>query len=413
MGQITAKIILYTYDPPTKKGFSIKVLLTKDRKTKPIHLKIHSKKEDWNFETNRPNSSHPEFEKIYKKVNNVDLSLLSIVSQNCTIEQAIEIIEGTAIRTKFSSLSEFAELYFDELRSVKRIGTAENYKTGLAAFKNYLMVDEVFFTDVTYANLKAFRTYKEKIAEDPRKTASTIHNYFRGIRALWNEAARRDKEVLNLEYPFKVGLMPKLKKRPVRRSAEKTLFEYLYTLEPAPYSITFHAKNLSILCFLLGGIDFVDLSLLTWSNIKDGRLKYYRHKLQDGYQINNLIVPEANEILSIYQRPSKAKDSDRIFPFIPLVTDPLKYKDYKNFRTRIYRGVRRLCSENEDLKNEAFNTKYPRATFSTTGKRMFIDRELIKEMMGHESQDEAEDYKGEFELSEKDQAILRITALGI
>lgn len=412
MSQITAKLLLFDYKTETKKGFPIKIILSKYRKQKPYHLKIYSSRENWDLKSNFPNNKHPDFEDVFNKVEQAKTKINKIIKENCSIEQAIKILDDTAVKTSFKSLSEFAEIYFQELKKNKRSGTADNYKTGLNSFKNYLLKDEVLFEDVTYPNLKAFRTYKEQISSDPRKTASTIHNYFRGIRALWNEAKKRDSEILKLEYPFKGGIMPKLKKRPKRRSAEKAVFEYLYSLKPVPYSINYQAKDLALLCFLLGGIDFVDLSLLTWADIAGGRIKYYRHKLQDGYQIDNLIVPEAIEILNNYPRSFKTEDSKRIFAFIPLVTDPEQYNLYKSYRTRVYRAVRRMLAANEDLKDELYNSKYPRATFSTTGKRLFIDRELIKELMGHELLDDAELYKGDFEQSEKDQAILKITVFG-
>lgn len=220
----------------------------------------------------------------------LDLKLLEIEKRNLPIPEAVGFLDHGEVGSS-KTFTQFAEGYFNDLKSAGRAGTAFAYSTAIKQLQNFLVLEDIPFEAINYEVLWSFRVYKENAGV----SASSIHNYLRSLRVIWNQAISRGL-IDERKYPFKRGLLPKMRKT-TKRAVDKAVFHYLLNLDLEPWTMPWHSRNLFCLQFLLGGVDLVDLVLLKKSQLDDGRIKFFRHKVKDGFEIDNLIVLPAAEIL--------------------------------------------------------------------------------------------------------------------
>jgi integrase len=154
------------------------------------------------------------------------------------------------------------------------------------------------------------------------------------------------------------------------------------------YSGEYHYDNYCWLCFLLGGIDLVDLVNLRWDvHVKKGRLNFERFKGGTSEIIDNMIPKEAEYILKQYS------DS---YPYLINANG----KNYENLRHNYIVRFRKYL---KSIGIESyFSSKTPRYTFSSIGKELGLNRLTIMEIMGHSIGDTHAIYEGKFHNKMKD-----------
>ena len=112
----------------------------------------------------------------------------------------------------------------------------------------------------------------KKLAEN------TIGIRFRTLRVVYNLAI--EKKIVNSEdYPFRSYKVSKLHQETAKRSITKEEIHRIINYEIS--SKKFYkrlALDLFTFSYLMGGINFMDMALLTSDNIIDNRLVYFRKK---------------------------------------------------------------------------------------------------------------------------------------
>lgn len=153
--------------------------------------------------------------------------------------------------------------------------------------------------------------------------------------------------------------------------------------------------NYFLLCFFLGGLDFIDIANIKKEHIKRGRIQFTRFKGNTREIINNFIFPEAQRILDQF-----ANDSE-------FLTDIYQYKDFASCRNNY---LKRYRNEIEALGiTSYFSSKTPRYSFIHIGSReLYQNRDIIKELVGHSQNDITSIYEGKFPDKIKDEVHRKI-----
>ena len=112
------------------------------------------------------------------------------------------------------------------------------------------------------------------------------------------------------------SIFPRLKLRKERNEKRHLTIDEIKTLQgyDAPAnSHKYHAKNMFLLSFYIGGARWEDVLLLECSHIKNGSLHFTMGKTGKQYQI--ALLPEAREIIDRYA--NRSGESKFIFPLMP------------------------------------------------------------------------------------------------
>lgn len=376
----------------TKKGFSIILYINLNGKRKNISTKYYTLIKDWNKDKIEPKKSHPQ----YLELLNYLFELKYKINQIGNIKKYYSI--DKVLSDLFTGKSDDFMSFWKELIS-------EHKKNGLKKAKNYEEVYNIVskyqsviaFEELNYSFLIKFRDYKLNNG----CSANGVHSYLRTFRTIYNEAIRREiflpKQFIS---PFK-GVLPTLtatKDKFFTVSEMKLINSNItgdnnvlikgFNSTEATKSRRYHYHNYFMLCFLLGGIDFIDLANLRYDlHVKNGRIKFERFKGGTTERIDNFIPPKALEILDLYKNES----------LFLINVDLMKYESLRNnYQKRFGKWLKSIGIDSY------FGTKTPRYTFIDIGKQLLLNRDVIMELTGHKRGDVHSVYEGKFPYNIKD-----------
>lgn len=380
-----------------KKGHPIvlSIFISKTDRAYPA-LNYYSFSKDWDFQKNIPKKTHPQFNIISTYIYELNLKInkIQISDRKKTAKQIQNLILGN-----YECIYAFWEERIEEEKQLlenKKIevhsgGNAYVYKTCLSVWKNFKAT--LLYEDITYDMLTRFKREKSETCN-----AGGINYYIKTLRAIYNEAVKRGIYTPeNSISPF----------NNIMEVSSKTKDKFLSIDE---MKIVFANKNehhfyqFFKLCFLLGGLDFIDIASLEKSHLKNGRLKFERFKGNTKEQIDNFIFPEALEILKKFDNP----ESKFLLP--------IHQYSYKPYRDKSVRKMREFLEEIE-ITSYA-DSKTPRYSFIQIGsKELYLNRDIVKEIVGHSNNDTHAIYEGKFPVKIKDEvhrkiidSVLEITA---
>lgn len=178
--------------------------------------------------------------------------------------------------------------YFDKVAALKTDHTRESYVTTKKRLAGYCDVDNLRFTDMSYAWFEAFVNILEK---DGLKR-NTVAKYLKVIKTVI-KYAEEDGVAINKAYT-KVNSRAETD-TPMRNLPIETLRRIRDTKVKGK---TERFKDAFMLSFYLIGINMADLLALPKDCIVNGRLNYKRAKTGKNYSIK--IEPEARAIIDKY-----------------------------------------------------------------------------------------------------------------
>lgn len=324
--------------------------------------------EQWDLKKEEPKKNHPLYIGIMSFILEIKGKINDLINsrQRLTAEQ---------ILNKLFRVSEsFYDFWEERISEIKNDGTKAAYRISLNEFRKFR--NDLAFNEIDYNFLTSFKNWKKNTCSN-----NGINTYLKNIRAVYNEAVRRGVYVPDsFVSPF----------YKIMERAEKTKDKYL-TLE----EIRLIAKNPNktkydhyfLLCFLLGGADFIDIAKLKHSDILRGRIRFRRNKGGTNEIIDNKIFPETEEILN--------------------------YFGEKEFLTDIYKFSLKTCRDNyikryrkqlqEQGVSSYVSSKSARYTFINIGKELLLNREILMELTGHSRGDVHSIYEGKFSNQIKDE----------
>mgnify|MGYP003385698418 CR=1 FL=1 len=378
-----------------KKGFPIVVSLNMKGKRKLVTLKHYVFAEDWDFEKEEPINNKRLLFFVRKKKLLLDEIIFNSESGNAiALEEAKNILLDQQPILESVSFYDFFKLFILELENKGKQGNAESYKTALQQLVKFR--SKLEFSDINYNLLNDFKNHRFSLSN----SKSTIHTYLRKYRAVYYEAARR--KLIENTNPFDgvfKGVTVKSNRTKKKHLTKKTI-HFLETIHDLPVAQQ-RALDLFLLQFYFGGQDLIDIYYLEQDKIKNNRVFFMRGKLGgDGYQFDLKITPKAKDILQKYSIPGQY-----LFPWRKT------YEGYKTFRNNMRRSLYFIQDkyniEVEPLAGK-LGSKVARHTFATIGKQLFIETDLLRELMGHERNDVDTIYKDKYPEKTRDAAHLKI-----
>ncbi|WP_407427261.1 site-specific integrase [Arcticibacter sp.] len=223
----------------------------------------------------------------------------------------------------------FCAQHIEQLKSDGRTATANNHRTVRNNLIDYFGREQVSINEISSNMLFSFEKFLKrprimyrvdqfgKLVEIAGEGASdsSIHNYMRDLRTLFNAACtaynNEDLGIYKIKhYPFKkykIGSAPLTKKRNIGIDELKQIRDCIVE----PDSRAELARDLFMLSFYLCGMNAVDLYQLDKNIVKDNRLEYNRSKTRlirrDNAFISIKIVAEAKALLDKYAGTLKSR----------------------------------------------------------------------------------------------------------
>jgi integrase len=378
-------ISIVVWKVETRKGFPIKLYIYQNPTTrKYIPTEFYTLEQDWDYVKEIPKSSHPQFHSllnyIYKKKLQINELKTKVISESLSFNTVINLLTTDKDLNSFTDFWEELNIEFEN----RKLPKARYYKESLSSFR--LFQKDVQFNEINYLFLTKFKEFKYSKG----CTSGGINTYLAGIKAIRNEAIKREVFVpTSFKNPFE-GIMEKKGKT---KDKYFTLEEMRKIIPLLPIENKFNKRaipyeNFFLLSFYLGGIDFIDLANLRYDqHVKDGRVRFSRFKGGTSEFINNKILPEAQAILDKYDCK-------------PFLVDIYKY-DYKSMRANYDKRFGKWLESIGII--SYFGTKTPRYTFIDLGKQLQLNRDVVKEIVGHASKDVHSIYEGIFSEPVKDE----------
>ena len=380
-----------------KNGFPVVVFLSQNSERKKVILNLFSEAEDWDFEKQLPKNDRKAVLEIMKKKLLLDHMLLDIdAGEFYSLDRAKNTLLGFAAAPSADPVSffDFADMFIQEKRNGNNISTALGYENAINRLRTFR--SNLSFSDIDYNLLNKFKAWR--LADGNSK--STVHTYLRKYRTIWNEAVRRG--FVSGKNPFE-GVFQGITVKANRTKKRNISKASIQKLEGVQGLTMYHqrAVDLFLLLFYFGGQDLKDVYYLENTQINNGRIYFVRGKLSgNGYEFDLKIVPKAQKIIDRYKVAGKY-----LFPWRK------DFAGYKSFRDNLRRSMDLIQTEQSiDVLplGGHIRIKVARHSFATIAKNLFVDTDLLRELMGHERDDVDTIYKDKYPEEMRDAAQLKI-----
>ncbi len=394
-----------------KSGHPAAVFLFNKGKQAKVALGLNFEKGEWNFEKEEPKSDKKKIIFIREKKLMLDkLMLLCLddtsIDFNFIKSRLKSKSTNKSVTIDKPSFYEFSEKLIKTLsnkkdsKGVKKLGNVRAYENAINQLKIFRV--KVNFDDIDYNFLHEFILWQQ--AKENKKT--TIGTYLKIYKAIYNEAVR-SKAIQDKE-PFKdISKIVSIKKnRTKKRHTSKDVIRILEKINGLPLGQQ-TAVDLWLLQFYLGGQDFKDIYYLENKQISKGRLYLTRGKLdEDSYEFDLKIFDKIQKIIDKYKQ-----DGRFTFPWRK------DYAGYTSFLRRVQRNliiVQKKYNKQFDDNDQSsqrievlpmrgnFSPKVSRHSFATIGRRIFVEPDLLRSLMGHERNDVDTIYKDSFLEDDRD-----------
>ncbi len=408
-GKATVKIVYRTAKTLPDGSHPFWVRITKDRKSKFIATGLSVQPHYWNaeketFRRNIPDAQRKVLEAELAKWHN------RYADAADTLAIADEQHDASTIATKVSTARMNARRfrlieYFDELISqfeqTGNVGNQKVYRDVRNKLQGFIgKQQDVPFEAVTVK----FCNEWERSMRVGGLTEITLSVKFRTFRAVLNKAIANGYAKADT-YPFSRNTaetnkfsIGKFDTKTSKRAINKTDIEKIKTFVPTPYNGPYAslrdttdreqlAKDLFLFSYYCGGINFVDMAGLTWSNIITDlhghqRLTYTRQKTGGKFSIR--LMPAALAIIDAYRPINKPALLAYVFPI-------LNNALHKTPTQRHNRCNKVMGQVNADLKiigetvgiDTPLTTYVARHSFATSLRMAGQDVAVISQAMGH------------------------------
>lgn len=387
-----------------KEGYPVVVDLRYKGKRKRFALGINLQENEWDHKTKLPKKTCKYYIVVKRKYLHAEkIALDYFENPNKPIDDFKQELLGVQKMTS-ASFYEFAELLIAELKNKNKHSNAKVYDNAINQLQVFRSV--LNFTDIDYSLLQQFKDWQLKKGNKK----NTISAYLRTYRSIYNEAVRR--KITEDAKPFKdvmasVSVKANRTKKKYLTKDHVKILEGLTDLKFAQQ----RAVDLWLLLFYFGGQDLKDLYYLKKSQVAKNRVYFVRGKLDgNGYEFDLQIVPKAQKIINKYSTKGAY-----LFPWRKDFNGYRTFRD--NFRRDLLKVVKDYnitAKENKKPLLEVqplggnITIKVARHTFATIGKQLFIETDLLRELMGHERNDVDTIYKDKYPEAVRDEAHKKI-----
>ncbi len=343
--------------------------------TRDIKTGYSAKESDWSTKTGFIKDSHPFYNVVAPRINELRLQYLSKLAEYEKANPRINLQEAKdfiiCLPKKQVTVYSFWETEIEQLYKANRNGGAQIYKEALIAV-NKVKSLKIPFEKLDYNFVKEVET--DFLNRGVKQNTIGIH--YRALRAIFNKAI--NAKVVSYEYyPFRSFRIKKGVTIPRNISLEE--MKRYFNLNIDKTSNLYDSWLLGQLIFMLIGINFKDLVMLTEADLRADRVFYKRAKTKKLYSIK--LLPKAQEIINYFRKEEN-----------PTLLGKLSKEEIEN-KTRFTLLIRQ--------KNKTFNkhlaklsamvgckekiTGYVfRYTWANIAKQLGYSKDLIAEALGHD-----------------------------
>jgi site-specific recombinase XerD len=391
----SAKLKLKTSQELKDGSHPIIIQILKDNKKAITTLGLSCNLSDWSNSTNLPKNRR-----------------LSLICQKRLLEMEELLFEGVdkgwsakRIANIFAG-KETKDLMFFKYRSEisfdNKIGISTNLleNTKLNKFKKFLGGKDIPFSEITFDLLKK---YKESLDSEGLKSAT---RYLSAIRQIYNFAVEND-DFLPKKNPFKSTLFnKKITSTTINRNLNQDQIEKLFvTVYSNGWKTSYRDVALDFwkFCFLMRGINMIEMAVMKPKDIEGEYFEFTREKLKSRVSTKQRIkiFPEARAIINKYLDP----ENDYVFPLLDNGFDKDKnVRDYKTYQHRMTVLNSNLRKIGKDLgTNFNMTTMSARYSFVNLAKLHEVPFLYLQELIGHKTNSTTDIYLDVFPQSKIDE----------
>ena len=370
--------------------------IIKDRKRKKISLGLSCEKE--HFENEQFTKQHPNYQIENELLLKFKARALKIVreiqaSQNdFTLEEFEATFRGIKKNQEILVIDFYNEI-IDELKRAGKISNSKVYKDTRDSLKKF-SDKSLKFKDITLGFLEKYDSF---LRETGSKNGG-VSVRMRNLRALYNKARKRN--IIPREpYPFEGYNISKLKSETSKTALTIDELKKIKEVDLSEHSHLMEGYYYFMFSLFTRGMNFHDMMLLKWCDIRSGRIYYTRSKTKG--KINLEIIPPVQKILDYFKDQNRT--TKYVFPI--LLSDDLtpqqifnrKHKISKRYNSKI-KEIAKVAGIEKNL-----TTYVARHSFATILKMKGTPIEKISEMMGHKDVSVTITYLKEFSNEDLDE----------
>lgn len=287
-------MLLWTYKPLQNCLFTIKLQITKNRKTQYITTPFSASIQQWDKKSGRVYKTHPQFQEVNDYIETMLIETQNMYKVSKAVNPVIEIKRKQAAIFDVPSYLSYLKNHMDRLEKKGKFGTRKKYNTIFQHLQKHLGDNvDLFFNEITEIFLEDFVIYlQERKVKHIKKINNGIRTYLKGFKMLYNKAINEDLFIPE-KNPFKNFSLPEMEEveqRHLNLDQLKRLIETDISFE----NTLFHYKNYFLFQTFAQGMRVSDINLLRWSDFTEGSIKYQmlktKMKVEVPYSKNMLKV---------------------------------------------------------------------------------------------------------------------------
>lgn len=392
----TVNVICYKSKVLKNNESPLMVRVCKDRKRKYISLGISVNPAYWDFNRNAPKPQCPNKEYIdsliAQKVQEYSAQIIELKSMSRDFT-ATSLVEKVSKPNKVKTVGEVFVEQMNLLKQAQKLSymlSIQQTYNSLLEFNKHL---NIYFVDIDVPWLKRYEAWLRKQG----LASNTIKGKFVDIRTMYNIAI--DENIVKVEhYPFRKFKIAKLQQETAKRAISKEDISRIIEYKTDNPLVQF-AIDIFTFSYIMGGINFVDISTLTKENIMDNRLVYIRHKTKKLIQLP--LQDKAIELIEKYHDDG----NPYLFPILKAYhkTEQQKFNRVHKIISNVNNRLKKIGKELEIP--VTLTTYVARHSHATVLKKAGVATSIISESLGHSSEKITQVYLDSFGNEQMDEAM--------
>lgn len=392
----TVNVICYKSKVLKNNESPLMVRVCKDRKRKYISLGISVNPAYWDFNRNAPKPQCPNKEYIdsliAQKVQEYSAQIIELKSMNRDFT-ATSLVEKVSKPNKIKTVGEVFVEQMNLLKQAQKLSymlSIQQTYNSLLEFNKHL---NIYFVDIDVSWLKRYEAWLRKQG----LASNTIKGKFVDIRTMYNIAI--DENIVKVEhYPFRKFKIAKLQQETAKRAISKEDISRIIEYKTDNPLVQF-AIDIFTFSYIMGGINFVDISTLTKENMMDNRLVYIRHKTKKLIQLP--LQDKAIELIEKYHDDG----NPYLFPILKAYhkTEQQKFNRVHKIISNVNNRLKKIGKELEIP--VTLTTYVARHSHATVLKKAGVATSIISESLGHSSEKITQVYLDSFGNEQMDEAM--------
>ena len=392
----TVNVICYKSKVLKNNESPLMVRVCKDRKRKYISLGISVNPAYWDFNRNAPKPQCPNKEYIdsliAQKVQEYSAQIIELKSMDRDFT-ATSLVEKVSKPNKVKTVGEVFIEQMNLLKQAQKLSymlSIQQTYNSLLEFNKHL---NIYFVDIDVSWLKRYEAWLRKQG----LASNTIKGKFVDIRTMYNIAI--DENIVKVEhYPFRKFKIAKLQQETAKRAISKEDISRIIEYKTDNPLVQF-AIDIFTFSYIMGGINFVDISTLTKENMMDNRLVYIRHKTKKLIQLP--LQDKAIELIEKYHDDG----NPYLFPILKAYhkTEQQKFNRVHKIISNVNNRLKKIGKELEIP--VTLTTYVARHSHATVLKKAGVATSIISESLGHSSEKITQVYLDSFGNEQMDEAM--------